>query len=73
VAYDAALGWLYVASESGVLTIFKVEAAGVAKIGEGWVGPNAHSLAIDPATHEIYLPLPDIDHHPVMRVLKPDT
>jgi DNA-binding beta-propeller fold protein YncE len=23
VAYDAALGWLYVASESGVLTIFK--------------------------------------------------
>ena len=45
----------------------------MAKIGEGWVGPNAHSLAIDPVTHEIYLPLPDIDHHPVMRVLKPDT
>ncbi|WP_253913056.1 MULTISPECIES: YncE family protein [Ralstonia] len=71
LGYDADLGRLYVASESGVLSIFHVAATGVTKAGEGFVGPNAHSLAIDPATHEIYLPVKDVDHHPVMRVMKP--
>ncbi|WER47306.1 YncE family protein [Cupriavidus sp. WKF15] len=71
LGYDADLGQLYVASESGVLSIFKVAATGVTKVGEGFVGSNAHSLTIDPASHEIYLPLKDVDHHPVMRVMRP--
>lgn len=71
LGYDADLGRLYVASESGVLSVFKVSATGVEKIGEGSVGPNAHSLAVDPATHEIYFPLKAVDHRPVMRVMKP--
>lgn len=71
LAYDAELRHLYVASESGVLSIFGVAATGVTKIGEGFVGPNAHSLAIDPATHEIYFPLKSLDRHPAMRVMKP--
>jgi YVTN family beta-propeller protein len=71
LGYDAALGQVYVASESGVLSIFKVTEMGVTKIGEGLVGTNAHSLAIDPASHEIYLPLKDGGRHSVMRVMKP--
>ncbi|WP_392397969.1 YncE family protein [Ralstonia mojiangensis] len=71
LGYDPDLGQLYVAGESGVLSTFHVTATGVAKTGEGFVGPNAHSLAVDPATHEIYLPLKDVDRHPVMRVMKP--
>jgi len=71
LGYDADLGQVYVASESGVLSIFKVKATGVTKIGEGFVGSNAHSLAIDPASHEIYLPLKDAGHHSAMRVMKP--
>jgi DNA-binding beta-propeller fold protein YncE len=73
LGYDPDLNRLYVASESGVLSIFKVEAASVTKIGEGVVGPNAHSVAVDPATHEIYFPLKDVDRHSVMRVMKPGT
>ena len=71
LAYDAELGYLYVASESGMLTMFKASAEGVTKIGEGFVGPNAHSLAVDPHSHEIYFPLKSIEHHSVMRVMKP--
>lgn len=71
LGYDAALGQVYVASESGVLSIFKVTEMGVAKIAEGFVGTNAHSLAIDPASHEIYLPLKDGGRQSVMRVMKP--
>ncbi|MDB5909730.1 MAG: chrZ [Massilia sp.] len=71
IAYDAALGTLYVAGEAGVLSVFKVSAAGVSKIGEGYVGPNAHSLAVDPASHEVYFPLKDVAGRSVMRVMKP--
>lgn len=71
LAYDAEPGFLYVASESGVLTMFKASTEGVTKIGEGFVGTNAHSVAVDPSSHEIYLPLKDIEHHSVMRVMKP--
>ncbi len=71
LGYDPDLGQLYVAGESGVLSIFHVAATGVSKTGQGFLGPNAHSLAIDPATHEIYLPIKDINGHPVMRVMKP--
>lgn len=70
LGYDAALSEVYVASEAGVLSIFKVTATGVTKVGEGFVGSNAHSLAIDPVAHEIYLPVKDIEHHSVMRVMK---
>ncbi|MCF1442031.1 YncE family protein [Ralstonia solanacearum] len=73
LGYDPDLNRLYVASESGVLSIFKVDAASVTKVGEGVVGPNAHSVAVDPATHEIYFPLKNVDRHSVMRVMKPDT
>uniref|UniRef100_UPI003F4956C8 YncE family protein n=1 Tax=Cupriavidus yeoncheonensis TaxID=1462994 RepID=UPI003F4956C8 len=71
LGYDADLGQVYVASESGVLSIFKVAGNGVTKVGEGFVGSSAHSLAIDAASHEIYLPLKDVDHHSVMRIMKP--
>ena len=71
LAYDAGPGFLYVASESGVLAMSKASAEGVTKIGEGFVGSNAHSVAVDPSSHEIYLPLKDIEHHSVIRVMKP--
>lgn len=71
LGYDENLGQLYVASESGVLSVFKVTATDVTKVAEGFVGANAHSLAVDPASHEIYLPLKNADHRPAMRVMRP--
>jgi YVTN family beta-propeller protein len=71
LAYDQVLGMLYVASESGVVYQFKVMPEGVTKVGEVPVGANAHTVAVDPATHEVFLPLKDAGKPPVLRVMRP--
>jgi DNA-binding beta-propeller fold protein YncE len=71
LAYDAGLGLLYVASESGMVSLFKVNAQGIAQAGEGFVGLNAHTLAIEPSTHEVYFPLKNVGQRPVLRVMRP--
>ncbi len=47
--------------------------AGVHVVAKGVVGPNAHSVAVDPDTHHIYLPLKDVDGQPVLRELVVET
>jgi len=38
----------------------------------GWYrAPKAHSVAVDPVTHRVYLPLANVSGHPVLRVLVP--
>ena len=70
LALDPGLHRLYVASESGTLAVF--DAVGpLRKVAEGNAGPNAHSVAVDPDTHLVYLPLTDVDGHPVLRELAP--
>lgn len=71
LAFDPALRRLYAAGEAGVVSVFGVEGSNLAKIGEGRVGPNAHVVAIDPATHRSYFPLKDVEGRPVLRVMKP--
>ena len=57
LAFDLTLGWLYVAGESGQLSIFKVQAKTVAALATAQLGPNAHVVAVDPVTHEAFFPL----------------
>lgn len=71
LAYDAGLALLYVASESGVVSQFNVSANSITKIGEGLVGPNAHTMAIEPLTHDVYFPLKETGKQPVLRVMRP--
>ena len=70
MGYDLDFGQLYAAGESGMLSIFHVTASGMTKIGESFVEPIAHSLAIDAAKREICFRLKDIDRHPMMRVMR---
>jgi DNA-binding beta-propeller fold protein YncE len=69
--FDPGLRRLYVASESGVVSVFAVNGDGLAKLGEGKVAEHAHSVAVDPDTHFVYFPLEDIDGKPVLRILRP--
>ncbi len=71
LAYDAGLGLLYVASESGKVAEFKVSRGSVTKIGEEFIGSNAHTVAVDPITHEIYFPLRQVGGRPMLRVMRP--
>jgi hypothetical protein len=58
-----------VAAEDGVLTVLARDAGGVREIARGSAGPNAHSVAVDPETHHIYLPLMNVGGRPVLREL----
>src|SRR6059058_1831995 len=70
LAFDPTLGRLYVAAESGVVAVFEERDGSLAQLG--WYrAPKAHSVAVDPATHRVYLPLADVSGHPVLRVLVP--
>jgi DNA-binding beta-propeller fold protein YncE len=70
VAFDTTLGRLYVAAESGVVAVFDERDRSLSQLG--WYrAPKAHSVAVDPATHRVYLPLADLGGHPVLRVLVP--
>ncbi len=71
LAYDAGKGWLYVASESGVVSLFSATQAGVTKLGEGMLGPHAHVVAVDPSSHRAYFPLKDLQGHTALRVMQP--
>jgi DNA-binding beta-propeller fold protein YncE len=70
LAFDPALGRLYVAAESGVVAVFEERDGSIAQVG--WYrAPGAHSVAVDPDTHRVYLPLENVGGRPVMRVLVP--
>lgn len=71
LAFDSARSVLYVAGERGVVSMFHVKADGVEKTGEGTLGPNAHVVAVDPATHRSYFPLKNIGGRPVLRIMAP--
>jgi DNA-binding beta-propeller fold protein YncE len=71
LAFDPGLSRLYAASESGMVAAFAVAAdRNVTELGRGFVGPNAHTVAVDPATHRVYFPLESLGGHPVLRVME---
>ena len=72
LAIDGQAARLYVASESGTLSIFDItNVAAPAALGEVFVGKDAHSVAVDPLSHRLYFPLADAQGRAVMRVLAP--
>jgi DNA-binding beta-propeller fold protein YncE len=71
LAFDPALGRLYVAAESGVVAVFEKRDRSLAQLG--WYrAPRAHSVAVDPATHRVSLPLAGVSGHPALRILVPN-
>ncbi|MGB8647455.1 MAG: hypothetical protein WCF84_19625 [Anaerolineae bacterium] len=68
LAFDSGLHRLYVAAESGVVAVFQTRGQGLEKIGQSYLAPNAHTLAVDPQTHRVYVPLENIDGRPVLRI-----
>jgi DNA-binding beta-propeller fold protein YncE len=73
LAYDASLHTLYVAGESGVISLFKVDSSQTSKIGEGVLGPNAHVVAVDSVTHKSYFPIKDLGGKTILRIMMPAT
>jgi DNA-binding beta-propeller fold protein YncE len=57
LAFDAALRRLYVAAESGDVAVFAERGRNLVKLGQAPLAPFAHTVAVDPRTHDVYFPL----------------
>ena len=71
LAFDPGSHTVYVAGEAGIVSMFDVAGSHVSKIGDGRVGPNAHVVNVDEATHRSYFPLKSVGGRPVLRVMAP--
>src|SRR5215467_808906 len=70
VAFDPGLKLLYVAAESGHVTVLRENAKGLVSEATLFM-PHAHTVSVDPETHLVYFPLQDIGGHPVLRIMAP--
>ena len=66
LALDSSRQRLYVASESGMVSV--IDTLHMTKLGQGLVGDNAHSVAADGGL--VYFPLHDVGGRPVLRIME---
>lgn len=71
LAFDPGLRRLYVASESGMVAVFKESGRSLVPLGRAFLASAAHTVAVDPRTHRVYFALQNIDGKPVIRVMRP--
>lgn len=57
LAFDSSLRRLYVSAESGVVAVFAETTDGLTKLGQAFLAPEAHTVAVDPRTHLVYFAL----------------
>lgn len=70
LAYDPVLGYLYVAAESGIVSLFKTRGGQIEKIADVRLGRNAHVVAVDAASHQSYFPLKNVAGRPILRIMR---
>jgi DNA-binding beta-propeller fold protein YncE len=70
LAYDPGLRRLYVSAESGQFTVFQRNGTSLALLGS-FDMPRAHTVAVDPKSHLVYLPLENVNGHPLLRIMRP--
>lgn len=70
LAVDPGLGRLYVACESGVVNVFEEDGGTLVELGDLHI-PSAHTVAVDPSTHRVYLPIERVGARPVLEIYRP--
>ena len=74
LAYDPDAGRVYVAAESGWVSIFDHQQGHLTVRGSAHLADGAHSLALDPTTHHTYFPIPKgAKGSPVLWEFEPST
>jgi DNA-binding beta-propeller fold protein YncE len=72
LAFDPGWRRLYVAAESGALSVLTETGASEGKrlASDGEIRiPHAHSVAVDPSTHLVYLPLENVGGRAILRIM----
>jgi len=68
LAFDQGRHLLYVACESGIISLFEEQGQKVRKVCDQFIAPEAHTVAVDQQTHRVYLPLENLGGKPVLRI-----
>ena len=72
LAFDSTLRRLYVSAESGVVAVFAETDRSLRKLGQAFVAPEAHTVAVDPRTGLVYFPLQSgTTGHAQLLIMKP--
>ena len=71
LAFDRGLRLLYVACESGAVSLFRNSSGKLKKVEDANVGPNSHSVSVDSETHRAYFPLKNVNGSPTLRIMTP--
>jgi DNA-binding beta-propeller fold protein YncE len=72
LAYDRTAHRLYVAAESGMVTVLDLRGGRTSVAGSGYLAGGAHVVAVDPDTHHSYYPVPaGADGHPALLEREP--
>jgi DNA-binding beta-propeller fold protein YncE len=68
LAFDTSLRRLYVSAESGDVAVFAERGRALSKLGQAFLAPEAHVVAVDSRTHLVYFPL---EAGPKLQIMKP--
>ena len=69
---DRAANRLYVAAESGNLSTYDIgKREKPVSLGDVFIAPGAHTVAVDPVSHRLYFALADLGGRATLRVLAP--
>jgi len=71
LAFDRGLQLLYVAGESGSVSVFRFSNGKLDKLGDVKVGANSHSVSVNSETHRAYFPLKNVNGLPILRIMTP--
>jgi DNA-binding beta-propeller fold protein YncE len=71
LAFDPGLKRLYIACESGIVSIFDQQSDRLVKLEDVRVNSSAHTVAVDPKSHLVFLPLERVGDRPVLRIFQP--
>ena len=74
LAYDQSARRLYVAAESGTVTVLDLRDRQLQQVGSDRLADGAHVVAVDPATHHTFYPVPaGTDGRPALLERAPST
>lgn len=69
LALDPGRRRLFVGAESGAISAFDVRGDSLVAL-PSYRAPHAHSVAVDPGSHLVYVPLENVAGRPVLRILQ---
>jgi hypothetical protein len=53
------------------VSVFQLRHDTLTKLEDLAIGHHAHSVSVNPENHEVYLPLQNVEGHPVLRIMRP--